>query len=502
MSRTKKFAFNAFATTLKEVAAIIAGFITPWVMIRYYGSDINGLVTSIVQFISYFTIIEAGLGASIIYSLYKPLAEKNFGKVNEIVSAGKKFYIKTGYIFTALVALLAIVYPLFITVDGLKYYKISILVLLLGFSGVLDFFSLAKYRTLLSADQRTYVISTATIVYKLVETAVIVIMSILKVDIVIVRLVAISSVLSRSMVLYIYIKRNYSFINYKAKPDNSALAKRWDALFLQILRMVQTGAPVVLLTFFTSLKTVSIYAIYNMIINGIKGIFEILVTSVTASFGEIISVNDKATLQKVYKTFEFAYYSANTLAYSICMVLIMPFVRLYTKGIQDVNYDLPFIGFLFVINGLLHNLKSPQSLLVNAAGLYKETKIQATIQALIILIGGVVLIPFLGLKGILIALIASNIYRDIDLVIFASKVITKIHVKYTIIRIFRLLISFVIITVPFIYIKLTPDNLIEWLLYAVLISIYALVITLISSYLFEKEELKNIINRTKRLFKK
>ena len=52
-----------------------------------------------------------------------------------------------------------------------------------------------------------------------------------------------------------------------------------------------------MLTISTDLKTVSVYSIYNMVIQGIRGIFDILTTSSTATFGEILYTDDQENMQ-------------------------------------------------------------------------------------------------------------------------------------------------------------------------------------------------------------
>ena len=121
-------------------------------------------------------------------------------------------------------------------------------------------------------------------------------------------------------------------------------------------------------------------------------------------FGDVIARGEKENLQKTYKEFEYTYYIIITIVYSVTAIMIMPFINIYTKGINDANYNQVLLGILFTINGLLFNLKTPQGMLVISAGLYKETRIQNLIQALIIVVGGVILAPSLGLAGILIAL--------------------------------------------------------------------------------------------------
>ena len=47
MGRSKKFMLNSVTTALLQVVTMIAGFITPRFMLTAYGSEINGLISSI-----------------------------------------------------------------------------------------------------------------------------------------------------------------------------------------------------------------------------------------------------------------------------------------------------------------------------------------------------------------------------------------------------------------------------------------------------------------------
>ena len=91
MSRTKHFFYNTLSTALLQLLTLLAGFIVPKTMLVYYGSEINGLISSILQFIAYFNLVEAGLSGAAIYALYNPLAQNDQGSINGIVSAAKRF---------------------------------------------------------------------------------------------------------------------------------------------------------------------------------------------------------------------------------------------------------------------------------------------------------------------------------------------------------------------------------------------------------------------------
>lgn len=486
-----------------QIILMIVGIIIPRIMLKYYGSEINGLVSSISQFVSYFYLVEAGLSAATVYALYKPLADKNENAINAVVSAARKFYIKTGYVFSLLVLVFAIFYSFYIKTPFLSPMNIGFLIMVLGANGLIDFFALSKYRVLLTADQKNYVISLSSVVYLLLNTFIIIILGTKQVNIVILKLVAILPIFLKAFMIMIYAKHNYKYLNHNEKPNTKALDKRWDALYLQILGLIQSGAPIIILTFITKdLKLISLYSIFNIVIAGVNGILSIFQSGLPASFGEIIAKGEKKTLQKSYNEFEFFYYSLITVIYSITFVTIMPFIKIYTSGITDFNYNMPIVGFLFVLNGLLFNLKTPQGMLVISAGMYKETRVQSTIQGVLIVLFGLILTPFIGIYGVLIAAIISNFYRDIDLLLFVPKKITGLPIIDTLKRLLRVLITSIIICLPFQYVNFVPSGYIEWILYATVIGVYSVIVVLIVNFLFDRKALIDIIRRILRMVKK
>lgn len=500
MGRSKKFMYNSITTALLQVVTMIAGFITPRFMLTAYGSEINGLVSSILQFISYFNLVEAGLSSAAVFSLYKPIADHDHGRINSIVAAAKHFYIKSGFIFVGLVVALAFCYPFITSSTVLDQKSIFVLVLVLGVNGSLEFFTLAKYRALLTADQKTYVISLASIVYTVLNTVLVVVLSMMRINIVLLRIIALLSIFVRTIILYVYVRMNYRFIRYDIEPDYSAMDKRWSALYLQIVQTVQNASPAVLTTIFSSLKMVSVYSVYNMVMSGINGVMSVFSTGVSAGFGELIVKGDKKVFQKAYNDFEYLYYFMVSVVYSITLITILPFVKVYTSGVNDIQYASVLIAVLFVANGILFNLKTPQGMLVIAAGLYKETRIQSTIQAAILLIGGVVFGAKSGLIGIMFASCLSNLYRCIDLYFFIPKTVTHMSRKNTLknILITILMILVTYFTAPKI-IKFNPTNLILWVVYAACVGVYCLVIISIFHIVFERKNFKTILRRIKNM---
>lgn len=503
MSRTNKFILNTISTALFQVILLLSGLILPKVLLTFYGSEINGLVSSVTQFIAYLSLIEAGLSAATVYSLYKPLIEGNSKRINSILSAARSFYHKTGYLFLGLVLTGSLIYPIFIKTNALNTYEIAFLVLIIGSNGVIEFFSLAKYRALLTADQKTYIISLASIFQVIINTSVIWIFAYFGFSIVSVRLFAVSSFLFRTVLLWLYVRSKYKYLDFNEKPDVSAISQRWDALYLQILGAIQTGAPILIATFILPIEYVSIYSIYFLVIMGINSILGIFTSGIAAGFGEVIAREDKTLFKKAFSDFEVSFFIINTILFSTTMILYMPFIKIYTAG-ADISYDFPILALLMTINGFLHNLKTPYGMLVIAAGKYKETKIQTTVQGLIVVILGIPFTILWGLSGLVIASIFSNIYRNIELSFFIPKEITKwsfvksFHLIFVSIFIFSFLSILGLTTIDFTNTSTFGGFIILGFL---VVSIVSIIVLLINILIFRKETLEIYVRIKNLIFK-
>lgn len=430
--RTKTFFWNTVASVLLQIVILASGLIVPRVMLLAYGSEVNGLVSSITQFITYFNLLEAGLSGATVYALYKPLADQDTAAINQILSASRKFYIQTGWLFTAMVGGLSLLYPLYIRDLGLSYLETSLLVLVLGGNGVLEFFTLAKYRTLLTADQKTYIICLADIVRWTLYTAIIVIFTWLGCNVVLTRAIALASIFARSIVLLLYCKRHYRYLDYSVPPNIKALDQRWSALYQQILGLIRSSGPVIVLTLVSrDMRMVSIYTVYNVIISGIQSIVGIFYSGLTASFGDVIAKGETEILKRSYGEFETLFYTACGIIYTLSFSLMLPFVRLYTAGVTDAEYIQPLLAALFVFRAMLYNLMNPQGMLVISAGMYRETRVQSTVEGCILLIAGGILCYFYGLAGLLVGMVLSSLYRLIDLTLFVPHRITHAPVWNT-----------------------------------------------------------------------
>lgn len=502
MSRTKRFIKNTIFCAIAQIVTMLCGFIVPKIMLNYYGSEVNGLVSSISQVMTYIALIEGGLSGASIFALYKPIADQDTGKISSVVVASKNMYLKAGYIGLTASILVGLCYPLIIRTNVLGYGETFFLFMIIAFTTIFDFFVLAKYRALISASQKEYIIAISSTVQVLVNCLLVFVCSMAGLNIVIVRLIALSSILLRGLIIYLYSKKQFKYVNFKAEPDYSSLNKRWDALFLQILGAVHRGSPILIATVLLTLNDVSVYSVYNMVLMGISSILSIFMNGLQASFGDVIARKELKTLGESYSQFELAYYILITLLYSITLVTIMPFIKVYI-GESDINYIYPIYGLLFVVNEFLYCLKNPQGTIVISAGLYKETKYRSLAQALICVVTGTILCIFIGIPGILIGRILSNVYRDIDLLFFIPKRYSSIKTSTTFKRWIVYIGTFALVMfVSFFIDSSIINNYFQWFLYALIVGVVTLLLVTIVSFIFFRKDIICIFNRFKNIILK
>ena len=265
--RKKEILLTVSSNLTLQVVTALCGFVLPPLIIGTFGSAVNGMVSSISQFIAYLNIVEAGVGGASIAALYKPLALGDRAGRNGILSATRTFYKRSGVLFTILIFILAFVYPLLVgsEVDRLQS---ALMVLVLGITGAAEFFLIGKYRVLLTADKKVYVISTVQFCAVLANTAVAVVLIRAGADIVTVKLASALVYLARYVILALYVRRQYADVDFRSAPDTGAISQSRNVLVHQIGGLVVFNSPLVIITIFCSLKDASVYTVYAHVTDG------------------------------------------------------------------------------------------------------------------------------------------------------------------------------------------------------------------------------------------
>ena len=156
--KEKKALFNIITNIGVQVVVGVSGFVVQRFVLNIWGSEINGLVSSISQFLTYVSLVEMGIGNAAIVALYKPIVYKDISLINKILGTVKKKYLCSGLIYTGIVCGIALVYP-FIVNTELEFSFIFSMVFVVAISGIVDFFWIGKYKVFFIASQRYYILN-------------------------------------------------------------------------------------------------------------------------------------------------------------------------------------------------------------------------------------------------------------------------------------------------------------------------------------------------------
>lgn len=488
VSSSKSLFLNTLFYAILQVVTIGVGIILPKLILNVYGSEINGIVSTINSFISYFNFLEAGLGLALMYSLFKPLTEKNNDKVSEIVSYSKHSYWKISATYFILVIFLCVFFAFSKTQTSLEKYELIGLTFVIGITGTLDFFVLSKYRILLTADRKEYIISIAISISLLVRfLSTILLLKIPNISITIVKLIPIFTIGIHTLILYLYVKKKYPHINFNAKYDVKTIetSKRWDALFLQICISSNIPFATILISQMVSYEEASVFAVYNLIVSSMVALSQMFNQGITPIFGKVIA--DKRNINKANKLYENFEIFIISLIFSITFIMLGPFLSLYTKNITDINYVNQNFSLLFCIWAMLFIYRRSSTALINSSGIYRQLRKNNIINLILFIILSLILVIFLKTIGILIALIIVAIHRDIYFILITRKQILFEKPLLAFLNMLSVFILFGICILPFLtIIKIQPANWSLWILNAIIVSLWCFLVCSLFMFIFKR----------------
>ena len=128
----------------------VIGLVKMNALINYIGDVGNGYYQTINQIISYVFLAQAGFSDAVIYSLYKPFAEKNKDDINAIYGGARKVFKIIGLIILGIIFLVTAGLYLFYHFE--EGYKVSAFTLV--FSSVIKFSYFLAIRSLLAKALR------------------------------------------------------------------------------------------------------------------------------------------------------------------------------------------------------------------------------------------------------------------------------------------------------------------------------------------------------------
>lgn len=493
MNRRKKLYLNTITALLNQIIALVCGFILPRYILSYFGSEVNGLVTSMTRFLSVITFLELGIGPVIQSNLYKPLADNDIDMISKIVVSAERFYRKIAYIFLVYIAVLLVVFP-GINIDYDFWFTASLL-LIISISTFAQYYFGITYQVLLNADQKIYVHTTVQIITTILNTLICVVLMKLGCGIHVVKLVSTIVFVARPLYQNIYVRKHYN-INHKIVYTEEPIKQKWNGFAQHLAAVVCGEIDVVLLTFFSTYQSVSIYSIYLLVVSGINKLVMTAVSGLESFWGNMLAKKEYSLLSKTFESVEALIHAGVTFLFVTTAILIAPFVSVYTKGIEDASaYYLPLFGVLLTFAYGVQCLRVPYFRIIKAAGHYKETQNGAFISMFLNIIVSVVLVFKFQLLGVAIGTLAAMLYHTVFFAWYLRKNIINrpfYHfVKHMIVDIVSGVLGFIATS------WLTMSNVTygSWILFAVIVAAIVGMITLMLNLLVYRKEFAYLLNK-------
>lgn len=458
---------------------------------KTYGSTTNGLVSSITQFLTMISFLEMGVGAVVQSSFYKPIYNKDTILQSKIYRAAQHFFRTIAVILFVYSILLAVFFPL-IAKARTNYFSVMILVIAMSIGSFFQYFFGITNALFLSSNQKGYIQYNLQVITLILNVVISYFLMINNFSIQIVMLSTSIFYLIRPLFLYIYVKINYS-LDKHIVIDNDVLPNKWSGIAQHVAAIVQDSTDVIILTIFSTLESVSIYNIYSLVVMGLKKFFVSLFNGVQATMGELYAGDNKKKLNEVFFKTEWLTNFLSIIIWGITYSMLTPFILLYTKGINDADYNQPIFGYFFVISMIFYCIRLPYHTLIKSAGKYKETQWWYILSAIINLVLSIMFVYLNGIIGVVIGTLISMVFQFFGLAIYCYRYI----LKNKMVIIYKHICMDVLIFINSLYIVNFFDfgmsTTFQWMTSAIGIGLIWIIISVIYNCIFHIKKLRIIL---------
>lgn len=493
--RKKKIIINSLFSLINRIIVAICGLVLPRIILLFYGSETNGLISSITQFLGLISFMDLGVGAVIQSALYKPLVHRDYETISQIMITGRNFFRDIAKISLIYVALLFVFYHK-LTHSEFDFLYSGSLIIILAINSFSEYYFGIINQLLLNADQKGYVCQITISLTQILNTLVCILLIFKGYSIHVVKLVTAIIFLIRPIVYSIYVKKNYS-INYTAYIKENVLNQKWNGFAQHVSAVVVDKTDIVILTFFSNMISVSIYTVYYLVIKNIEQVIYSTNIGIQSAIGDIIACEDQQFNEKFHKI-EIIMHFIITSICSVCVIMFIPFIRIYAKGVTDANYISYVFCVLMSIVCYVNCIRNLYHMVIKAAGHFKQTQKCAIMEAVINLTVSVFLVSKMGLIGVAIGTIVAGIYRVIYFIYYLRNEIlyrsSKLFFKFIIPDCIPILLSCIVLNR---YIdSLIFQNYIQWSIWAVVISVLVMFVSFTISFIMFFKEWKLIFHST------
>ncbi|MFC4735151.1 lipopolysaccharide biosynthesis protein [Bacillus daqingensis] len=407
--RTKKSIYNLLVAIIGHVGIVIANFFSRKIFIDHLGIEYLGVYSLFNNIIAVLSLAELGIGIALIYCMYEPLEKNQINLLKALMEFYKKIYISIG-LFILLLGLCLMPFVQFIVSEEIP--NIEIIFLLSVVNSTITYF-LAYKRSILIADQKSYIVNFYHYVFMLITIMVQIIGIIIYPSLIV--FLAISAIFKVIENILILRKANniYPFIiNTKgcrlSKEYKANIFKHMKGLaYHKVGSTVSHSSDNIILSIYTTISLVGIYSNYLLITNTLKTIVGQGFQSITASVGNYITTKKENEQIKLFNNILFS----NAWIFGISSLILFFTFNLFIEMWIGENYLLnKYLVAIIVINFYLIGYRKAVITFKNAHGLFWQDRYKSIVEALFNILISIILVQYFGLLGILIGTFISNLF--------------------------------------------------------------------------------------------
>lgn len=388
-----------------QILAIVLGIIVPKIFITSYGSDVNGLISTVTQIFTYLALMEAGIGQAAQNALYKPVRENNREEINRICASANSYFRKLTLYYGIGVILLSLLLP-YVLKTKVDSVTIFFIVIFEGFSGVISFYFIQTPLILIAVDGKSYVNNGITLLNKIVGYIIKIVMASLGFQIIFVQLAYFLISIAKVIFYKCYFKRCYNWIKLNNPREKIKLKDRNSYILTEITWTIFSSTDMIVLSIFVSTQMSSVYSVYNMIFANINILLNSVYNSTKYILGQAY-YESREKYEILHDSFTTLFLGSMTVLMAVCYVLTNPFIALYTRGINDINYVYPSLPMLFCLVQIVSWSRYIGGNLTGIAGFAKQTSYVSLIEALINVSFSIILVHKFGIVGVLFATVIA-----------------------------------------------------------------------------------------------
>ncbi|MCB8565038.1 lipopolysaccharide biosynthesis protein [Fusobacterium ulcerans] len=478
----KKIFFNLIITILTSLLS----FMVNKYFANYMGIEKLGLMKLFTQIMAYLNLVDMGIASASTYALYEPLYKKNIERISIIINTITSLYNKVFFFIIIIGLLINPIIPFFIkdnifSKDIYLYWSLYVINTAITYLFV-------KYSILFTANQEFLYVrmiqGISKIFYQILQIIVIIkIQSFLG----FIFLLILDNITQYIFYKYHY-KKYYSHIVKTHEKDKNISKNLKNLFWHKIGGLVVFNTDLILISKFISLEIVGIYASYQMIEQMILIILSIILNVLRPMIGKYIAIHTKEEIYNYWKKLNILFLSISIIFSCCTYYLINGFVSLWLGR----NYIFSDITVLLIcINLFIRCFRNVTDIFKGGSGFFDDIHLPIA-EAAINFASSLILVFYLGLNGVIIGTILSNILIICiakPLLVFKRcfnkdyKEYIKVYGNYLLLVIFSLVLSkFLLNYIPTIEIY----TWIDWLKEAVLVSSIISTVTLII-FVFDKD---------------